>query len=293
MFCLVAKKTGKIKAIITAAGVATTVVSAAALTVTRRKQSKARKEGKHVPAGPYEAVFKRPLGAVIAAGSIVVLSPVLAITALLVRKNLGSPVVFTQERPGFNGELFKIYKFRTMTDARDPKTGEFLSDEKRLTDFGAKLRSLSLDELPELLNILKGDMALIGPRPLLVQYLPLYSEEQAHRHDVLPGLTGLAQISGRNAITWEDKFSLDLEYVNNLTLAMDLSIFIATFKVIVLRKGINSATSVTMEAFQGKNATVESGFFTGFDESVAINEDMSTGKHSEIAIYSDDGAVEY
>ena len=244
-------KLGKLKLAASVAAGASAIASAATLAATRRKQRRAREEGKHVPAGPYEAVIKRPLGAAMAAGSLVVLSPLLAATALVVRVKLGSPVIFAQQRPGKEGKVFKLYKFRTMTDERDPETGELLPDEVRLTPLGQKLRAYSLDELPELVNILKGDMALIGPRPLLVQYLPLYSEEQAHRHDVRPGLTGLAQISGRNALQWEEKFRCDVEYVRNCTLVMDAKIFMTTFRVIVLRQGIHSETSATMEAFEG------------------------------------------
>ncbi|MGN0262420.1 MAG: sugar transferase [Eggerthellaceae bacterium] len=173
-----------------------------------------------------------------------------AILALLVRVKLGSPVLFTQVRPGKDGKIFKLYKFRTMTDERD-EDGNLLPDEVRLANFGRTLRSTSLDELPELFNILKGDMSLIGPRPLLVKYLPLYNEEQKHRHDVRPGMTGWAQVNGRNAISWEEKFAYDVEYVGNCSFAMDLKVFFATFKILFERTGISSGTSETMEAFTG------------------------------------------
>ena len=157
---------------------------------------------------------------------------------------------FKQQRPGKNEKIFTLYKFRTMTDARD-ENGNLLPDEVRLTAFGKMLRSTSLDELPELFNILKGDMSLIGPRPLLVKYLPLYNEEQRHRHDVRPGLTGLAQVNGRNAISWEKKFEYDVEYVRNLSFLLDCRILLQTVKAVFKREGISSATDATMEAFKG------------------------------------------
>ena len=167
----------------------------------------------------YQYVFKRLLDILISGIALIILSPVLLIVALLVRTKLGSPVLFKQERPGKDEKIFTLYKFRTMTDERD-ENGALLPDEVRLTSFGKMLRSTSLDELPELLNIFKGEMSIIGPRPLLVKYLPLYNETQKHRHDVKPGLTGLAQINGRNAITWEKKFEYDVEYVNNLSFSL-------------------------------------------------------------------------
>jgi len=182
--------------------------------------------------------------------ALIILSPVFLVVALLVRINLGSPVIFKQQRPGLNEKIFTMYKFRTMTDERD-ENGELLPDAVRLTKFGKFLRSTSLDELPELFNILKGDMSIVGPRPLLVQYLPLYNEHQRRRHEVRPGLTGLAQVNGRNAISWEEKFDLDVEYVDNVTFINDWKIIFSTLKKVVLREGINSETAATMEFFEG------------------------------------------
>jgi undecaprenyl phosphate N,N'-diacetylbacillosamine 1-phosphate transferase len=182
------------------------------------------------------------------------LSPLLLIIALLVRINLGSPVIFKQQRPGLNEKIFTLYKFRTMTDKRNVK-GELLADELRLTRFGKFLRSVSLDELPELFNIIRGDMSLIGPRPLLVEYLPLYSDYQKRRHEVRPGLTGLAQISGRNSLSWEDKFKLDIQYVNNITFVGDLKILLFTVIKVFSRDGINSECAATMEEFKGNGST--------------------------------------
>jgi lipopolysaccharide/colanic/teichoic acid biosynthesis glycosyltransferase len=187
---------------------------------------------------------------VLALIALIVLSPVMLIVALLVRWKLGSPVIFKQERPGLNEKVFTMYKFRTMTDERDAN-GELLPDSVRLTKFGRFLRSTSLDELPELWNILKGDMSIVGPRPLLVQYLPLYNDHQRRRHEVRPGLTGLAQVSGRNAISWEEKFDLDVEYVDRITFLVDCSIISRTLLKIVVREGINAENSATMEPFQG------------------------------------------
>lgn len=181
----------------------------------------------HKPYGPYEKYFKRPLDFVLSAGALIVLSPVMGITAILVKKKLGSPVLFTQDRPGKDEKVFKLCKFRTMTDERD-ENGELLPDADRLTDFGSFLRSTSLDELPELLNILKGDMALVGPRPLLVQYLPYYTEEEKHRHDVRPGLTGLAQVNGRNLVKWDQRLAYDVRYVNKITFIGDVKIILKT-----------------------------------------------------------------
>ena len=205
---------------------------------------------KHKPYGPYEKFIKRPQDFLCALLAMVVLSPVMLITAILVRIKLGSPVLFTQDRPGQNGKIFKLYKFRTMTDARDEK-GELLPDDQRLPKFGQKLRSTSLDELPELINMLKGDMAVVGPRPLLVRYLPRYNEHQARRHEVRPGFTGLAQVHGRNAISWEEKFDWDVKYVDHITVLGDWKIILDTVKTVLKREGINSDTSATMEEFMG------------------------------------------
>lgn len=198
----------------------------------------------------YRNCIKRLLDIVISFCGIIVLSPVYLILAILVRMKLGSPVIFRQERPGKDEKIFHLYKFRSMIDEKD-EDGNLLPDEVRLTSFGKKLRSTSLDELPELFNILKGDMSLIGPRPLLVRYLPRYNEFQRHRHDVRPGLTGLAQINGRNAITWEKKFEYDVEYVKNLSFALDAHIFLGTVRAVLKREGISSETNATMEEFMG------------------------------------------
>lgn len=182
--------------------------------------------------------------------AIIILSPVLAVTAVLVRIKLGSPVLFKQERPGKDEKIFTLYKFRTMTDEKD-ENGELLPDEVRLTKFGQFLRSTSLDELPELFNILKGDMSVIGPRPLLVRYLPRYNSHQKRRHEVRPGLSGWAQVNGRNTISWEDKFNMDVEYVDNYSLLMDIKILLMTVVNVLKHDGISSETSVTMEEFMG------------------------------------------
>lgn len=206
---------------------------------------------KHKPYGPYERFFKRPIDIFCALAAIIVFSWLYIIVAILVRVKLGSPVIFKQDRPGKDEKIFKLYKFRTMTDAKD-ENGNLLPDEVRLTKFGKMLRATSLDELPEAFNILKGDMSVVGPRPLLVQYLPLYNEEQKHRHDVRPGLTGLAQVNGRNAITWEAKFKYDVEYVNRITFLGDLKILVDTvLKAFIKQDGISSETSATMEVFTG------------------------------------------
>lgn len=180
----------------------------------------------------------------------VVLSPVMGVTAVLVAVKLGRPVLFKQKRPGYHEKIFQMYKFRSMTDERD-ENGELLPDEVRLTSFGKKLRSSSLDELPELLNILKGDMSLVGPRPLLVQYLPLYNAQQRRRHDVKPGITGLAQINGRNSISWEEKFAYDIQYVEKISWKEDIRILAETVFTVFKKEGINSEHSATMEDFTG------------------------------------------
>ena len=204
----------------------------------------------------YEKYIKRALDIVLSGVAMLVLSPVLLVTALLVRTKLGSPVLFHQDRPGRDGKIFRLYKFRSMTDERDAQ-GELLPDEIRLTKFGKLLRSTSLDELPELWNIFRGDMSIVGPRPLLVKYLPLYNEEQRHRHDVRPGLTGWAQVNGRNSITWEDKFRYDVWYVRNISLLLDVKIVFLTVKKVFCREGISSEDSATMEDFTGEQEAAE------------------------------------
>ena len=200
--------------------------------------------------GVYEKFIKRPMDCFLATLCLLIFSPLMLILAIFVRIFLGSPVLFEQDRPGKNGKVFKLYKFRTMTDKRD-ENGQLLADELRLTAFGKMLRSSSLDELPELFNIIKGEMSLIGPRPLLVQYLPLYNQEQARRHEVRPGLTGLAQSRGRNSLSWEEKFKLDVEYVDHITFLGDLKIIVDTVVQVLNREGISDNTGVTMEAFRG------------------------------------------
>jgi len=200
--------------------------------------------------GVYEKFIKRPMDCFLATLCLLIFSPLMLILVIFVRIFLGSPVLFEQDRPGKNGKVFKLYKFRTMTDKRD-ESGQLLADELRLTAFGKMLRSSSLDELPELFNIIKGEMSLIGPRPLLVQYLPLYNQEQARRHEVRPGLTGLAQSRGRNSLSWEEKFKLDVEYVDHITFFGDLKIIVDTVVQVLNREGISDNTGVTMEAFRG------------------------------------------
>ena len=204
----------------------------------------------HKAYGLYEKIIKRPQDFLCALLAIIVLSPILAVVAILVRIKLGSPIIFTQERPGLNGKIFKLYKFRTMlplkSDVVDPS-----KDAERLTPFGKKLRATSLDELPELFNMLKGDMAVVGPRPLLVQYLPSYNEHQARRHEVRPGFTGLAQVSGRNALSWEEKFDLDVQYVDHITFIGDWRIIFKTLKTVIKKEGISSSNSDTMNEFMG------------------------------------------
>lgn len=207
---------------------------------------------KHIPYGPYERFFKRPIDILCALAAIFFFFWLYIIIAILVRFKLGSPILFKQERPGKDEKTFTLYKFRTMTDAKD-ENGELLPDDIRLTKFGKFLRSTSLDELPEAFNILKGDMSVIGPRPLLVQYLSLYNEKQHRRHEVRPGLSGHAQVNGRNSVTWEEKFNLDVEYVDKITFIGDIKIVLDTVVKAVKREGISSDSSSTMEAFTGNS----------------------------------------
>jgi lipopolysaccharide/colanic/teichoic acid biosynthesis glycosyltransferase len=200
--------------------------------------------------GFYEKYVKRPQDFICALLALIVLSPVLLIVSVLVKVKLGSPIIFTQERPGLNGKIFKLYKFRSMSDAKD-KNGNLLSDEERLGHFGKVLRSTSLDELPELVNIIRGELSICGPRPLLVRYLRRYNEYQARRHEVRPGLTGLAQVNGRNAVSWEEKFEYDVHYVDNITFLGDWKIIFKTVLAVLKREGISSGTSATMEEFWG------------------------------------------
>ncbi|NMA73958.1 MAG: sugar transferase [Bacteroidales bacterium] len=205
--------------------------------------------------GLYRRFFKRPMDFILSLFALIVLSPVFLVVGILVRVKLGSPVIFKQKRPGLNEKIFTMYKFRTMTDERDEK-GELLPDEVRLTKFGRLLRSTSLDELPELFNILKGDMSIVGPRPLLVQYLALYNEEQRRRHEVRPGLTGLAQVSGRNAISWEERFQIDVTYVDTISFVGDIMIIFKTVSSVVKKEGISSVDSATMPDFEGTSNNV-------------------------------------
>lgn len=198
----------------------------------------------------YDRVVKRIIDLILSGIALVVLSPVYLILAVLVQNKLGTPVIFSQERPGRGGRIFHMYKFRSMTDARNAD-GELLPDEYRLTEFGKKLRATSLDELPELWNILKGDMSIVGPRPLLVKYLPRYNERQRHRHDVRPGLTGWAQVNGRNAISWEQKFAYDVEYVEKESFLLDVRIILMTVGKVLHHSDINQSGSATMEEFMG------------------------------------------
>ncbi len=204
----------------------------------------------------YDLIIKRAVDIVGSLAALILLSPLMCVLCVLVRTKLGSPVLFKQQRPGKNGKIFTLYKFRTMTDERD-ENGELLPDEIRLTKFGKLMRSLSLDELPEFINILKGEMSFVGPRPLLVHYLPLYNERQAMRHNVRPGLTGLAQVNGRNLLTWKEKFEWDVKYVENISPLLDIKILFKTVYNVLKREGISSETSVTMEYFTGNEETGE------------------------------------
>lgn len=198
--------------------------------------------------------MKRSMDLVVSIAMLIAFSPVILVTALFVRWKLGSPVLFAQERPGLGGKMFLLYKFRTMTDEKDGM-GRLLSDHLRLTAFGRRLRRLSLDELPQLFNVIKGELSLVGPRPLLPEYLPLYNEEQARRHSVKPGITGWAQVNGRNAISWEEKFKFDLWYVDNQSILLDIKILILTMKKVVRTEGITQHNHVTMEKFTGSKIT--------------------------------------
>lgn len=208
----------------------------------------------------YRKYIKRLFDIILSFCMFVCLSPVMIIISLLIKINLGGPVIFVQQRPGYKETPFDMVKFRTMTDKRDSE-GNLLPDSQRMTRFGNMLRDLSLDELPELWNILKGDMSFVGPRPLLMEYLPLYSQEQKKRHDVRPGLTGLAQVNGRNAISWEEKFSYDVAYAENISLWLDLKIFLKTFKKVIVRDGVNNSSDIPMPKFTGnKNIKAQSRF---------------------------------
>lgn len=198
----------------------------------------------------YVKYIKRLLDIILSLIAIIILSPLILVLCLLVKIKLGSPVIFTQERPGKDEKIFRLYKFRSMTGDRDAK-GNLLPDDERLTSFGKKLRSTSLDELPELFNILNGDMSIVGPRPLLIEYLNLYNKNQKKRHNVRPGLTGYAQVNGRNSVSWEERFDMDIWYVNNISLITDIKIILNTIKVVLRKDGISSGTSVTMEKFKG------------------------------------------
>lgn len=199
----------------------------------------------------YQFYLKRYIDFIISVFAIVIISPILVVVTIWLHlSNKGSGAFFYQQRPGKNGKIFKVVKFKTMTDERDAN-GNLLSDEKRLTSVGKIVRSTSLDELPQLINVLKGDMSLIGPRPLLVQYLPLYSKEQSRRHEVRPGITGWAQVNGRNTISWKKKFEYDVWYVNNMSFWLDIKILFLTVKKVLVREGISSVSSQTMEAFKG------------------------------------------
>jgi undecaprenyl phosphate N,N'-diacetylbacillosamine 1-phosphate transferase len=226
------------------------IIIAAAVGVIAAVADLLGKKSAHKPYGPYERFVKRGLDAFLATGALIVLSPVLLVTAILVRVKLGSPVLFTQERPGRDGKIFKLYKFRSMLPPKDGVINP-TQDAARLTPFGKKLRSTSLDELPELINMIKGDMAVVGPRPLLVQYLSRYNSHQARRHEVRPGFTGLAQVHGRNAISWEEKFDWDVKYVDRITFKGDVRIIMDTVKTVFKREGISAAGEATMGEFMG------------------------------------------
>lgn len=228
------------------------LISAAVALIAFISDQITKKETTHKPYGPYERYFKRPLDAFLATGALIVLSPIMLITALLVMIQLGTPILFLQERPGLNAKSFRLYKFRTMLP---PSKGiiDPAQDALRLTPFGKKLRATSLDELPELINIIRGDMAVVGPRPLLVQYLARYNSHQARRHEVRPGFTGLAQVHGRNAISWEQKFKWDIDYVDKITFIGDCRIIIETIKTVFKHEGINADGEATIPEFMGSD----------------------------------------
>lgn len=230
------------------------LISAAVALIAFIADQLSKKETTHKPYGPYERYIKRPLDAFLATGALVILSPIMLVIAIIVMIKLGLPVLFKQERPGMNRKVFNLYKFRSMTNEKD-ENGDLLPDADRLTRFGRILRSTSLDELPELFNIIKGDMSLVGPRPLLVKYLSHYNEHDTRRHEVRPGLTGLAQVSGRNAMSWKEKFEKDIEYVDNLTFMMDIKVILMTIKKVFIREGIefDAGHQPIMEYFQEKN----------------------------------------
>lgn len=206
----------------------------------------------------YAKYIKRILDFILSFIALIVLSPVFLIIAILVRIKLGSPIIFKQERPGKDEKIFTLYKFRTMTDKKD-ENGNLLPDSERLTKFGKALRSTSLDELPELFNILKGDMAIVGPRPLVVEYLPYYTDEERHRHDVRPGLTGLAQVSGRNLLRWEEKLEKDIEYVKKYDFLYDLKIILMTIKKVLLRKDVISSEEININGYTVRPLNIERG----------------------------------
>lgn len=214
--------------------------------------SRMSKKSDHKPFGPYEKYIKRPQDFICALFAVIILSPLIIVTAILVRLKIGKPVFFIQSRPGKNEKVFNLYKFRTMTNEKD-NNGNLLPDEQRLISFGRLLRKTSLDEIPELFNIIKGDMSVVGPRPLLVQYLSRYNERQARRHEVRPGITGYAQVNGRNAISWGKKFDLDIEYVDHITFSNDWKIVFDTVRIVLTQEGISSDTSETMEEFMGND----------------------------------------
>ena len=205
-------------------------------------------------AGFYEKYIKRFLDILLSGMALIILSPLLLVIAILVRVKLGSPVIFCQERPGKDEKIFKLHKFRSMSDARD-ESGKLLPDEERLGRFGRMLRAASLDELPELWDIFRGKMSIVGPRPLLVKYLPLYNDEQHHRHDVRPGLTGWAQVHGRNLASWGEKFAYDLDYVDHISFVLDVKIILMTIRCVLTHEGISAEGSATMEAFTGTRAS--------------------------------------